>query len=670
MTAMPKLDRKTATDLDAPLISLRDIRKSFSRGALSVEVLHGISLDIHRGEFVAIMGASGSGKSTLMNLIGLLDRPSSGSYRFEGRIVSELDADARALLRREAFGFIFQQYNLLPGASATSNVELPAIYAGLGREQRHRRAQDLLSMLGLAERLDHKPTQLSGGQQQRVSIARALMNGGPVILADEPTGALDSKSGAEVMKLLRELNRRGHTILLITHDPAVARQARRVVEIRDGNIVSDTEMPPMADEPAETDNTAAAGLTAAPKRDRSGGTSVLEAARMALHALRGNLLRTLLTLLGIIIGVASVVAMLAIGDGARQSVLDRISAMGTNLLLIRPGAPNMRQSGGITATLVPADADALDGLPNVNVAVGEYSGQVTARFASNDYLTQANAVGAGFAQARDWTLAEGVFFTDEDVRNYVPVAVLGQTILKALFDPAMPASEALGKYVLLNNIPFQVIGVLDAKGASPMGTDMDDTILVPLSTGILRLFGQRYVRTITVQVKDVGRIDETQELIRQTLIGRHKAEDFQIRNMAAIIQTATETQNTLTLLLGSIAIISLLVGGIGVMNIMLVSVTERTREIGVRMATGARRLDILLQFNTEALVICILGGALGVLLGLGATALYAAFDKPVIYAAGPVLLAFGCAFFTGLTFGYLPARKAASLDPVVALATE
>jgi macrolide transport system ATP-binding/permease protein len=661
MTAQLPLVRQREA-VAQPLISLQGITKSFSRGTLSVEVLHGISLDIYPGEFVAIMGASGSGKSTLMNLIGLLDRPSNGSYRFDGQEVSALDADERALLRREAFGFIFQQYNLLPSATATANVELPAIYAGLGREARHKRATELLTTLGLAERLEHRPTQLSGGQQQRVSIARALMNGGPVILADEPTGALDSKSGAEVMKLLRDLNAQGHTILLITHDADVARQAKRVVEIRDGDIVSDTLV-----EPSASDGTALPLHRQAMPKGRAPATSLLEAGRMALNALRSNLLRTLLTLLGIIIGVASVVAMLAIGDGARQSVLDRISSMGTNLLLIRPGAPNMRQSGGITATLVAEDAEAISGIANVSVAVGEYSGQVTARFGSNDYLTQANAVGAGFPQARSWALTAGVFFTEEDVRNYVPVAVLGQTVVKALFDAG---ADPLGKYVLLNNIPFQIIGVLESKGASPMGSDMDDTILVPLSTGTLRLFGQRYVRTITVQVKDVTRIDETQEAIRQILIGRHRAEDFQIRNMAAILQTATETQNTLTLLLGSIAVISLIVGGIGVMNIMLVSVTERTREIGVRMATGARRMDILLQFNTEALAICILGGAIGVLLGLGATALFEAFGKPVIYSTGPVLLAFGCAFFTGLTFGYLPARKAASLDPVVALATE
>ncbi len=664
MTAMPSLQRPSEKieiappPIAPPLIAIEGIRKSFRRGEMSVEVLHGISLEIRAGEFVAIMGASGSGKSTLMNLLGLLDRPSAGSYRLMGREVGELDADARATLRREVFGFIFQQYNLLPGSTAAENAELPAIYAGLSRGERHKRAVELLTGLGLSDRLDHKPTQLSGGQQQRVSIARALMNGGPVILADEPTGALDSKSGAEVMARLKLLNAMGHTVLLITHDPAVARQASRVIELRDGIVVADARQdsgiaPP--DKPLQ------------PQHHRGGGASPLEAARMAMRALRTNLLRTLLTLLGIIIGVASVVAMLAIGDGARQSVMDRIQSMGTNLLVIRPGAPNMRMSGGITATLVPADSDAIADLPNVRASVGEYSGSVTARFRNNDYLTQANAVGAAFTQARNWNLVEGGFFSEEDVRGYAPVAVLGQTVVKALFSGGV---DPLGQFVLLNNIPFQVIGILEPKGASGFGSDQDDVIVVPLSTGMLRLFGQRYVRSITVQVDDVSRIDDTQETIRQTLIQRHRTEDFQIRNMAAILETAMATQDTLTLLLGSIAIISLIVGGIGVMNIMLVSVSERTREIGVRMATGARKLDILLQFNTEALVICILGGLLGVCIGLGATAAFAAFGKPVAYNPEPVLLAFGCSFATGLLFGYLPARKAANLDPVVALASE
>lgn len=659
---LPAKDATAPVD-PAPLISLRDIRKTYYRGTLGVEVLHGISLDIHAGEFVAIMGASGSGKSTLMNLIGLLDRPSSGSYRFDGSEVSALDADGRALLRREAFGFIFQQYNLLPTESATANVEMPAIYAGLPHSERVKRAEALLSQLGLADRLDHKPTQLSGGQQQRVSIARALMNGGAVILADEPTGALDSKSGEEVMQLLHDLNAQGHTILLITHDHDVAAQANRIIELKDGTIVSDRAVehaqpsppPEQAKRPQRSRKTSFAAF------------DVLEAGRMALQALRSNLLRTLLTLLGIIIGVASVVAMLAIGDGAKQSVLDRITSMGTNLLLIRPGAPNIRQAGGITATLTAEDAAAISAeLSNILAAVPEYTGNVTVRSGRRDYVTQVNATTAPFPVAREWPVAEGIFFSEQDVKSYLPVAVIGQTVMKNLFE----GTDPIGRYVLLNNIPFQVIGVMTPKGATPWGADQDDIIYVPLSTGMLRLFGQRYVRTITVQVQDVAKINDTQEEIRQLLIARHRAEDFQIRNMASIIETAMETQNTLTILLGSIAAISLLVGGIGVMNIMLVSVTERTREIGVRMATGARRLNIMLQFNSEALAICTLGGLIGVGLGLSVTWLFAYFGRPVIFSAEPVLLAFFCAFATGLLFGYLPARKAADLDPVVALAAE
>lgn len=658
------LGKETTAPVDpAPIISLRDIRKTFYRGTLAVEVLHGISLEIQAGEFVAIMGASGSGKSTLMNLIGLLDRPTTGSYRFDGSEVAALDADGRALLRREAFGFIFQQYNLLPTESATANVEMPAIYAGLPHAQRVKRAEALLTQLGLADRLDHKPTQLSGGQQQRVSIARALMNGGAVILADEPTGALDSKSGEEVMRLLHDLNAQGHTILLITHDHDVAAQANRIIELKDGDIVSDrlVEHAEPAPPPAQPKR---------PERNRKTGFApfdVLEAGRMALQALRSNLLRTLLTLLGIIIGVASVVAMLAIGDGAKQSVLDRITAMGTNLLLVRPGAPNIRQSGGVTATLTAADADAISAeVGNILAAVPEYTGNVTVRTGARDYVTQVNATTAPFPVAREWPVAEGIFFSESDVKSYLPVAVIGQTVVNNLFE----GTDPIGRYVLLNNIPFQVIGTMTPKGATPWGADQDDIIYVPLSTGMLRLFGQRYVRTITVQVQDVSRINDTQEEIRQLLIARHRAEDFQIRNMASIIETAMETQNTLTILLGSIAAISLLVGGIGVMNIMLVSVTERTREIGVRMATGARRLNIMMQFNSEALAICTLGGLIGVALGLSVTWLFSYFGRPVIFSAEPVLLAFFCAFATGLLFGYLPARKAADLDPVVALAAE
>lgn len=661
MNELSQRDRIQPAATDEPLIRLEGITKTYARGDVAVEVLHGISLDIFPGEFVAIMGQSGSGKSTLMNILGCLDRPTAGSYRFAGTEVSDLGPDDQALLRRESFGFIFQQYNLLATATAVENVEIPAIYAGLPKTERVRRAGEILTRLGLGERLDHRPNQLSGGQQQRVSISRALMNGGAVILADEPTGALDSRSGEDVLALLEDLNAQGHTVLLITHDAKVAARARRVIEIRDGNIVSDTGV-------------SLPGATAAPPRPAGGrrriGTSLpdlLEAGKMALRSLRANLFRTILTLLGIIIGVASVVAMLAIGDGAKQEVLNRISAMGTNLLLIRPGAPNIRQAGAITATLVATDADAIAEMPNVGEAVPEYPSQVTVRYGRSDYVTSATSTTAGYPVARDWPVAAGAFFSDADVASYAPVVVVGQTIVNNVFPPGV---SPIGDYLLLNNVPFQVIGVMAAKGATPYGTDQDDVVFTPLSTGSLRLYGQRYVKSITVQVEDVTKIDATQAAITRMLAARHQTEDFQIRNMASILETATQTQNTLTLLLGSIALISLLVGGIGVMNIMLVSVTERTREIGVRMATGARRINILLQFNTEALVVCSLGGLIGVALGLGSALVFAHFGRPVAFSPWPVALAFGSAFATGLVFGYLPARKAANLDPVVALGAE
>jgi macrolide transport system ATP-binding/permease protein len=642
-----------------PLIELRDLGKTFVNGGLEVEVLRNVSIAIHQGEFIALMGQSGSGKTTLMNILGCLDRPTAGQYLFAGEDVSNLDPDELALLRRDTFGFVFQRYNLLATATALENVEIPAVYAGVSAGGRAERATELLSSLGLEDRLHHTPAQLSGGQQQRVSIARALMNGGRVILADEPTGALDSKSGAEVMGLLHELHRKGHTIILITHDATVAAEADRLIQIKDGEIVSDSGT---KSRPNATSLVQHAG------QGRSIGllADVIEASKMALRSLRVNLFRTCLTLLGIIIGVGAVVAMLAIGSGSKREVLARIEAMGTDLLVIRPAGRGVRTTGDVAALTVD-DAIAIAELPNVAHAVPEDTGRVVLRTGGVDYTTNATASTEVYAQARNWRLARGTFFSAEDVKSYAPAVVLGATAAENVY--GMNA-DPIGEYLLVNNVPFQVTGVLARKGATSFGGDMDDVVLVPLTTGQMRLFGRRLVRAITVQVADASRIDDTQQAIENLLMTRQGRANFQIRNMASIMETASETQNTLTWLLGSIAAISLLVGGIGVMNIMLVSVTERVREIGIRMATGARRMNILLQFNTEALVVCSIGGVLGVGSGLLAAWVASAFGQPVEYALAPVVLAFGSAFATGLLFGYLPARKAARLDPVVALSTE
>ncbi|ACP25742.1 macrolide export ATP-binding/permease protein MacB [Sinorhizobium fredii NGR234] len=644
------------------LIALKDVSKTYFNGDLAVEVLHDISLDIEAGEFVAIIGQSGSGKSTLMNILGCLDQPTSGEYLIDGERVSCFDADELAALRRRTFGFVFQAYNLIPTASAQENVEVPAVYAGVPAHNRHERAEALLKSLNLGERLDHRPSQLSGGQQQRVSIARALMNGGRVILADEPTGALDSQSGREVMALLREMNENGHTIIVITHSREVAEQADRLIEIRDGRIIADRA------KKGRSNPEAAFGLAQRTREGLAAIADVSEAVKMAMRALRANLFRTILTLLGIIIGVGSVVAMLAIGTGAQDSVLSRISSMGSDLLLVRPSMANFRGSaGGSNVTLVPADADAILELPNVAFAVPEMTSTVTLRRGNIDYQTTANGTVPQFVEAKSWPVGRGEFINSDDMEGYAPVTVLGQTVVKTLFPDG---SDPIGQYVLVNKIPFQVIGVMSEMGASAGGNDQDDVVLVPLTTGSMRIFGQRNIRTITVEVKDPSAIDLTQEKIQALLNERHKKEDTQITNMSSVREAFTETSNTMKLFLGSVAAISLLVGGIGVMNIMLVSVSERTREIGVRMATGARRRDILVQFIVEALVVSAIGGAVGIVAGLGTAYVARTFGMPVSFTAGPVGLAFGCAFLTGLLFGYLPARNASRLQPAVALSAD
>jgi macrolide transport system ATP-binding/permease protein len=552
---------------------------------------------------------------------------------------------------------VFQRYNLIATASATDNVALPAIYAGLPLAARQARARALLAKLGLAERAGHRPGQLSGGQQQRVSIARALMNDAPVVLADEPTGALDTRSGQEVLALLKQLHGEGRTIILITHDLDIARHAERIVRLRDGRVESDSG--PVA--------RASAPLPArAPSGQPSLRAELGESLSMAFTALRANVFRTVLTLLGVIIGVAAVVAMMAIGDGGKRDVLARISAMGTNLLLVRPGAPGVRPSGEL-ASLTLADAAALEKVSGVEAVSPERGGSVTLRVGNLDYRTQIKGVWANYPQVRDWPVAEGLFFSKADVDGYAPVIVLGSTVADSLFPDGR---SPLGRYVLVKNVPFEVVGVLSSKGATPFGSDQDDIVLIPLTTGFMRVFGKQYASSVTVRVKDVSQIDAAESAVRELLLARHQTEDFQVRNTASILETASETQNTLTVLLGSVAAISLLVGGIGVMNIMLVSVTERTREIGVRMATGARMRDILLQFNIEAIVVCGAGGALGIVLGVLSAWLAASAGVSVAFSPWPALLAFSCAFVTGCVFGYLPARKAASMDPVQALAAE
>lgn len=657
--------------MQTPLIDLQDIRKSYGGGdAPEVHVLRGIDLSIHAGEFVAIVGASGSGKSTLMNILGCLDRPTCGEYRFAGENVAGLDTDELAWLRREAFGFVFQGYHLIPSGSAQENVEMPAIYAGTPAAERHARAAALLDRLGLASRTGNRPHQLSGGQQQRVSIARALMNGGHIILADEPTGALDSHSGKEVMTLLDELASQGHVVILITHDREVAARAKRIIEIRDGLIISDS-----ARDNPEAQTTARPGaLQAVDLRKRlsegaqaSGAWKgeLVDALHAAWRVMWINRFRTALTLLGIIIGVASVVVMLGVGEGSKRQVMAQMGAFGSNIIYLSGSAPNPRTPPGIVTL---DDVAALASLPQVKRIMPVNGAEAGVRFGNVDHMSYVGGNDTSFPAIFNWPVVEGSYFTDADERNASAVAVIGKKVRdKLLKDVPNP----IGQYILIENVPFQVVGVLQEKGASSGDQDSDDRIAIPYSAASVRLFGTRNPEYVAIAAADARKVKETEHAIEQLMLRLHNGKkDFELTNNAAMIQAEARTQNTLSLMLGSIAAISLLVGGIGVMNIMLMTVRERTREIGIRMATGARQRDILRQFLTEAVMLSVVGGIAGIALALIVGGVLMLSEVAVAFSLMAVFGAFGCALVTGVVFGFMPARKAARLDPVTALTSE
>ncbi len=656
------------------MIELKHISKTYRMGSEEVLALQDVSLKIASGEFVAIMGPSGSGKSTLMHILGLLDRLDSGEYYLGQKKLNGLSDDELAAIRNRLVGFVFQQFHLLPRMTALENAELPLVYAG--RRHLKEQAKQKIEEVGLTDRMHHKPSELSGGQQQRVAIARSLVNDPMIIFCDEPTGNLDSKSKEEIINILKELNKKGKTIIMVTHENEMAVHARRIIRIFDGKVISDVKQGEglKASEETRVDSIIDRVLSRQERKARE--TEFLEYLRQAAQAMISHKMRSFLSILGILIGVAAVVAMLAVGTGAKESIEKQLASLGSNLIQVMPGSARIHgvSSGAGTVTRFTSQDEAAiekltDLVKRVNSSV---SGKGQLVYENQNWSTQVEGDGVDYAAIRAAAPAVGRFFTDEEVLRRDKVAVLGMTVVRQLFQDRNP----IGETIKINLINFKVIGILPEKGATGF-RDQDDIVIIPVTTAMYRVFGKDYFDAISVEAVSPDAVDGVQDAITKIIIKQHhlvtkdEQDSFQIRNMSDIKNTLEATTKTMSVLLGTIAAISLLVGGIGIMNIMLVSVTERTREIGLRKAIGATNKDIMVQFLIESVLMSFLGGITGILLGSGISMLITLFAGwAVRVSMFSVILSTTFSLAVGILFGLWPAKKASRLDPIEALRYE
>lgn len=648
------------------MIEIKNISKSFKMGNETLEVLKDINLTIDRGDFVAIMGPSGSGKSTLMNILGLLDIPTAGSYELNGQEVAKLSEDELAIIRRNEVGFIFQQFNLLPRLEAWQNVSLPLIYSE--GKFNFKKSEKVLDRVGLLDRVHHKTNEVSGGQQQRIAIARSLINEPRIIFADEPTGNLDSKSEKEILQILKDLNQQGITVIIVTHEDEIGKQANRLIRMRDGVIVSDERFKPL---PVNIPKVA-------PKTyaNKFSYKEIIEHFSQGYRTLMANKVRSVLSMLGILIGVAAVVAMLALGSGAQKSIEDQLSSMGSNLLVLRAGnirVGGVMQESGTRIRIALDDAKALKNqIPEIQDVSPNVTGRGQVTYLNKNWNTSVAGVSPSYAKMRTSIPDYGRFFSDDEVQQRALVAVIGRTVARELFGEKNP----IGSLIKINRINFLVIGILPEKGASGP-QDQDDRILIPVQTGMYRLFGKNYVDSIDIQVRNKDDISNVEESVKAAMIKRYRIplsssdDAFQIFNMAELQNAISQSSKTISTLLATIAAISLVVGGIGIMNIMLVSVTERTKEIGLRKAVGARRNDILMQFLTESVLVSFMGGFLGIVLGWTITFTFSVIiGWNAAVSIDSIMLAFGFSVMIGIVFGIYPAHKASKLHPIQALRYE
>jgi macrolide transport system ATP-binding/permease protein len=660
------------------LITLSSISRVYGGNGNALHALDDINLTIERGEFVAIMGPSGSGKSTLLNILGCLDRPDAGHYHYDGAEVTNLSTSELATMRNRRIGFVFQNFNLLPRLSAVDNVALPLCYRHVRTASRQEAAGLILRAFGLASRSSHEPVRLSGGEQQRVAIARAVAGGSELILADEPTGALDSHSSDQVLEIISQLNAQGITIVMVTHDEDVARKAKRIVRLRDGRIVADAptgvpSLPPT--EPPRPKTTARAA------RKSHILTSLRLNFAIALASLHRHRLRSALTVLGIVIGIAAVITMVTLADGAEEQVSARIRSLGSNLLLVMPGTRNtqgVRGNAGSHMSLTVGDAHAIAAdIPDVTVASPFLRGHTQIVAGNRNWSTTIAGVLPNYLTAREWLIGEGESIAGHHQQDAAKVVVIGRTVARELFDDASP----IGQVVRIGRTPFTIIGVLHRKGQTATGTDQDDVLMMPLSTAQIRVAGRDktgpdVVHAIVVKVFDELAMTDAASDIRRLLRQRHRLssrvdDDFTIQNLAEISEVRRAASREFTVLVAMLASVSLVVGGIGIMNIMLVSVTERMRENGLRLAVGARPYDLASQYLVEAVALSLIGGLAGILAGVTvASAISHALDWPAMFRPGAAVVGVSFSAIVGLIFGLYPAFKAARINPIQALRTE
>ena len=635
------------------IIEIQNINKYFGEGENRVHILKNISLSIEKGDFVSIIGQSGSGKSTLMNIIGCLDKATSGKYYIDGEDISDFTPDNLSELRKRKFGFIFQRYHLLSSLNAQENVALPAIYAGVDHDNRMERAKKLLEKLELSNKLKNKPNQLSGGQQQRVSIARALMNGGEIILADEPTGALDSKSGIMVMEILNQLHEEGHTIILVTHDKGIASQANRIIEIKDGEIFNDTRQREIKKELQE-DKKSINNLKK--NKFQVAKDQFFESFNMSVSAIIAHKMRSLLTMLGIIIGIASIVCVVAIGNGSQQKVLENISSLGTNTMDIFNGEGMGSRFSNRIKSLSTTDVDILEKQSYVDSVTPNSTSSGTIVYQNKSFSGNLKGVGADYFDVRGVKITDGrAFSKDENTQ-------------KSLFGEN---ENPIGKVILFDKKPLKIIGTVELSNVIGLNSS-ELNVFAPYTMVMNKVSGEKYIGSITVKVKNDIDSQVAQKSITDLLKAKHGKKDFFIMNTDTLKKTIESTTGTMKILISSIAVISLVVGGIGVMNIMLVSVTERTKEIGIRMAIGAKEKNILQQFLLEAVLICFIGGIVGIvlslLIGWGFNSISKSFS--MIFSGFSIVMAVLFSTLVGVIFGYMPAKNAAKLDPIEALSRE